>query len=776
VSRPAKFGDSTPRLEAFGKVTGAERYTDDLTLPNMLHGAVLTSPYPHARIVRIDTTAARALPGVRAVMTGADIPPRRFGLMIRDETALAIDVVRYLGDPVAAVAAKDRETAEAATALIEVEYDELPAVLDPAAALAKGAPLVHPSLSDYHTIFPLLSHGNVLSQASIETGDADAAWARCDIVVEQVYETQAQYHAYMEPVSALADCDAQGRITVWSSTQSVFRVQACVADTLDLPRAKVRAISPAVGGGFGGKSEPGTQLIAALLSRATRRPVKVTLGRSEDMMMMRTRHPARIRLKTGTLRDGTILAREGEVLMDGGAYADDSPAALMMALHFLRGPYRVPNVRFTGRVVYTNKLRSGAFRGVGNAQATFACESQIDELADQLGKDPLALRRQNALQSGDHWFPGHPIGSVSISDCLDRVKSASDWEARRARLRAENQQGKRRGLGMSSVVYICAYLSTSAIVRLLDDGTLTVATGAVDIGQGSDTAIAQMAAAALELPLDHVNIVPPDTDAAPYNSGTNASRVTYMLGRAVAQATDEVRETIIRHAAELFECAEVDLEIRPGGRVGIKGVPERSLDFAEISRRAHYQTGGPVVGRGSFVFEAGELDPKLAVTSGFMPLAHIGTYVFGAQAVEVEVDMTTGQVAIVEAWSAHDVGRAVNHGAVEGQIQGGIVQGLGFALMEELVWDEGRLANPSFMDYKIPGAHDAPQMIHPLIIENPEPSHPFGVKGIGEPPFIGVAAAVANAISNAIGVRARHLPITGERVLDLLLRDGEEEL
>ncbi len=775
MSQHASLGAAMPRIEASAKATGRARYSADLDLPNMLHGAVLMSPYAHARIVSCDVSAARALPGVKAVITGADIPRRRFGLMVADETALVTDKVRYVGEPVAAVAAIDRETALQAVDLIQVEYEELPAVFNPTDATAPGAPLVHEEFDAYPKTFDCIAEGNALSVAQIVSGNPDAAWSECAVVVDGVYETHAQYHAYMEPVAAVAEADSLGRVTVWSSTQSIFRTQICVSEALGLPRSKVRAISPYIGGGFGGKSEPGVQLIAALLAQASGRPVKVVLSRQEDMMMMRSRHPARIHLKTGARRDGTILVRTAQVVMDGGAYADDSPAAMHMVLHFLRGPYRVPHLRFDGRVVYTNKLRAAAFRGVGNTQATFACESQLDELAEKLGMDPIDLRLKNALRQGDSWLGKHPIGSASIVECLERARAESRWDSRRVAIAKQgvSADGKRRGLGVSSVVYTCAYLSTSAIIRLLDDGTVTIAAGAVDIGQGSDTAIAQMCAAALKLPVDVVNVAQPDTDASPFNSGTNASRVTYMLGQVIAQATDDVVKQLFHHSAELMECSEADLELLPGGRVAIKGVPERFVSFAEGSRRAHFKAGGPIIGRGSYVFRAEETEPKLAITKGMMSLASIGTYVFGAQVVETEVDEVTGKVDVVEAWSVHDVGRAVNMQAVEGQIEGGFVQGLGFALMEELVWSDGQLSNPSFMDYKIPGSLDVPARIHPVVIENPEPTHPFGVKGIGEPPTVGVAAAVANAVDHAAGVRIRQLPITSERVLrGLLLRES----
>lgn len=774
MSAETLFGAGLPRLEALGKANGSARYTDDLSLPGMLHGAVLGSPHPHARILSCDPEAARKLPGVKAVITGADIPLRRFGLMVSDETALAIDRVRFIGEPVAAVAAVDLDTARAALELIRVEYEPLPTLATVEDAVAEGAPLIHEHYASYPKNFPAVHAGNTMSIARLAAGDAQRAFATCDVVVEGTYDTPGQHHAYMEPVAALAEVDAVGRVTVWSSTQSVFRTQICVSEALGLPRAKVRSVAPFVGGGFGGKSEPGVQLIAALLARAAKRPVKVVLSRSEDISTMRSRHPGRIRLRTGALRDGTIIARQGEVLMDGGAYADDSPAAMMMAVYFLRGPYRIPNVSFDGRVVYTNKLRSGAFRGVGAGQANFASESQIDEVALQLGIDPIDLRMSNALRPGDSWLGGHAIGSASLSECLERVREASGWNAKRRAVTVDRQPGPRRGIGVSSVAYTCAYLSTGAVLRLLDDGTVTVATGAVDIGQGSDTAIAQMCASALRLPLGAVNVVQADTDAAPYNSGTNASRVTYMLGKVIAEATDELRAELFRHAADLLECDMSDLELGTDGRVGIKG-SDRVVTFAEISRRAHFKSGGPPIARASYVFHAGEIDPTQAEADGMMSLDLIGTYVFGAQVVEVEVDEVTGRTRVLEGWSAHDVGRAVNRQAVEGQIQGGFVMGLGYALQEELVVKDGRVETDSFGSYKIPAPADVPARIHPIIIENPEPSHPLGVKGIGEPPLLGVAPAVANAVENATGVRVRSLPITGERVLSGLLASDPDQ-
>jgi CO/xanthine dehydrogenase Mo-binding subunit len=761
----AAIGATMSRLEALGKATGRAQFTDDLTFPGMLFGAVLGSPYAHARIVSYDVSKALAVPGVKAVVTGADLEARYMGLIVKDETALARERVRYSGEPVAAVAATSLTAAQEAARQIEIEYEELPAVFTPAEAMAPGAPILHERYKDYFKVFNAVSDGNVLASSEISTGDIEKGWAESDLIIENVYETQAQYHAYLEPVAAIAQVDPEGKVTVWSSTQSVFRTQANLSDSLGLPRSRVRAIGPRVGGGFGAKSEATVQPIAVLLAQRTGRPVKVVLDRSEDMLTMRSRHPSIMRIKSGVKRDGTFVAQEFDVVMDGGAYADDSPAVMMFAVYFAAGPYRIPHTRSVGKVVYTNKLRAGAFRGFGNPQASFARESQIDEIAERLGLDPIDLRLKNVMRQGDHWIGGHAIDTVSIAECLEKARAASGWTKRQSGSGARSDNGRRRGMGVAAVAHICGFLATSAIVRLLEDGTVSVNCGAVDIGQGSDTVIAQMCAGALGLSVSQVNIVAPDTDASPYNSGTNASRVTYMLGRAVGEATEKIKKQIFKHAAAILECDEADLELRPGGRVGVMGAPGVSTSFMEVSLRAHWGVGGPIIGESSFVFDAGELDPKYAITKGFMSWSSCGVYTFGAQIVEVEVDEVTGKVEVVNVWSAHDVGRAINPGAVEGQIQGGVVQGLGYGLFEEMVWDSGRLANPSFMDYKIPGAADVPLNIDAIIIENPESTHPFGAKGVGEPPIVGVAPAIANAVKDAIGVRVRRLPITPERVL-----------
>jgi CO/xanthine dehydrogenase Mo-binding subunit len=526
--------------------------------------------------------------------------------------------------------------------------------------------------------------------------------------------------------------------------------------------AQLRCVTPRVGAGFGNKMEAHIQPIAVKLALATGRPVKLVLTREEDFEIVRARHPFKLRVKTGATRDGTLIAREVEVLLDGGAYADDSPGVLGYSLFMSCGPYRFRHMKASGTLVYTNKLRFGAFRGFGNPQVSFAGEQQIDEIAERLKLDPLELRAKNILRAGDRWFGGSEIASNGLAECIDRVKSASGWSGRGA-LRPDTP-GRKRALGAACTAHISGLLATGAILRMLEDGSLVLNTGAVDIGQGSDTALTQICAEALKVPVERVRLASPDTDGSPYNWGTTASRVTYTTGRAVVAAAREVERQIKEHASEMLECDKVDLELRPGGKVGIVGVPDKAVSFFEVSARAHWAKGGPIVGTNSFVFDRPTVDPKRAVAVG-LPFPQIGVFAFGALVVDVEIDEATGKVAVKRAWSAVDVGRAINPLAVEGQIEGAFVQGMGLALCEEMVWDGARLANPSLMDYKVPTALDAPYEINSIIVEAPEPDGPFGAKGVGEIGINAVPAAIANAATAATGIRFRSLPLTPERIL-----------
>jgi CO/xanthine dehydrogenase Mo-binding subunit len=764
-------GDSPNKVELKKKLLGQAKYIDDLYRPNMLHGAILPSPHAHAKIISYNVEAARALPGVKCVITGDNFGDNFMGPFIKDEGAIAKGKVRYIGEPVCAVAATTTKIAKTALGLIDVKYEVLTPVLSMGEAIAEDAPIIHEGLKEYTKIFESVSYENVMSETKLSEGDVDNAWAECDLIVENVYETQAQNHMAIETCGALAEEDGNGRIELWSANQSVFRVQANVCESLGLPMSKLRCLTPTIGGGFGNKMEAHVQPIVVKLTMETGLPVKIILSREEDFEMIRARHPFRIWIKTGVKNDGSFVARDVDILMDGGAFSDDSPGVLGYSVLCSRGPYRIPNMRSVGRVVYTNHLRFAAFRGFGNPQVNFASEAQIDEIADKLGVDAIEIRQKNAIEAGDTWFGGQVIGSSGLKECLAKAKLASNWDAKRKNIKSDHNY-KRRGLGIAVCGHISGLLGTGAIIRLLEDGTVALNTGATDIGQGSDTVLSQMAAEALKVPLENISLAQPDTDGSPFNWGTTASRVTDTTGRAVVGAAKEVENQVKKAASQMLECSEDDLELVPGGKVGLKGVPGHEVSFFDISKFTHWGVGGPIVGSHTLVYENPSIDPKRAVASG-TPFSNIGAYSFNATVVEVEVDERTGSCEVLEVWSATDVGRAINPALVEGQIEGGFVQGLGYALFEEMIWDNGRLANPNLMDYKVPGSMDVPYDIHSIIVEHPEPDGPFGAKGVGEVCIVAVPGSIANAILHAADVKMRKLPMSSERVFDAL-RDKEE--
>ena len=758
-------GASIAQLEGADKLSGRAQYIADLHRPGLLHGAILQSPHAHARIRGYDLRDALKLPGVHAIVTGDDLDARhRMGAFIKDEPALAKGKVRYVGEIVAVVAADTEAIARRAARLIQVDYEELPAAIDPAAALEPGAAVVHEDSANYIKVFEAGTQGNLCSRTALREGEVENAWAACDVIVEGSFRTQAQAHLAIEPCGALAEVDAGGRVTLWSANQSVFRVQANVCESLGLPMTKLRCLTPHIGAGFGNKMEAHVQPALVKLALKAGRSVKLILSREEDFETVRARHPFVIRMKTGAKRDGTLVARETELLLDGGAYGDDSPGVLGYALLMSCGPYNIAHVHAHGRVAYTNKLRFGAFRGFGVPQVTFASEQQLDEVAAQVGLSPLELRRKNMKRDGDRWFCGQGIHSNGLAQCMGIVER----ESKAVSAPPAVDPTLRRGRGVAVAAHIGGLLASGAIVRVLEDGSVLLNTGAVDIGQGSNTVLTQICAEALKVPVERVAIASPDTDGSPYNWGTTASRVTFMAGRSIVAAAAEVEKKLKQHAGEMLECSVDDLELRPGGAVAVKGVDKLSLSFADISGRAHWAAGGPIIGAHSWVFDQSTVDPKRAVALG-LPFRQIGIFSFNALVVDVEVDSLTGKVRVVNAWSACDVGRAINPKMVSAQIEGAFVQGMGFALTEEMVWDGARLANPSLMDYKIPTFAELPESLRAYIVESMEPTGPFGAKSVGEVGINAVAAAIANAIADALGTRLRELPMSGERVLNALL-------
>ncbi|MDP2659602.1 MAG: xanthine dehydrogenase family protein molybdopterin-binding subunit [Dehalococcoidia bacterium] len=750
------LGKSVARFDVREKALGAAQYIDDLVLPGMLWGKILRSTLPHARILRIDTSRAERLPGVAAVITAADVPDAKHGPYIKDLPILARSKVRFVGEPVAAVAAVDEVTAREALELIEVEYDPLPAVFDSLEAMELGAPIIHEELESYLKVFPARFGGNICSHTTIERGDVEKGFGQCDRVFEDVFHTPEVHQASLETHGALASFDASGRVTVWTSTQSIYRTATSIHETLGLPITKIRVISEHVGGAFGGKVEPLVQPVCVALARKARRPVKIILSREEELAVTKPRHPSRVELKTGVMKDGTLLARQARIVFDAGAYADDGPGITCVGALLCQGAYRVPNLRMDGYCVYTNKTHTGAYRGFGNPQVTFAVESQMDIIASDLGLDPLQFRLHNALENGDLNAAGQPLVAVGVKQCLRRAAEAMGWGG------TARQAGPNRGRGLSLLVHCSGVLTSGATVGLNEDGTVVARVAVAEIGNGGVTAMGQIVAEELGVTAEEVAIVYADTDATPYNWATCASRTVFTVGNTVKLAAADAKAEIVDLAAEMLEANAQDLEVR-GGRVFVKGSPDRGLSFREMALIANWSKKGPIIGKGSYKAEG----PPVQATMEGSPFHSMSGFVYGAHAIEVEVDRDTGKVRVLKAACAHDVGKAVNPLAVEGQIEGGFAQGEGFALYEAIVRDGGKVCNPTFMDYKLPTSMDVPR-VTPIIVEVPDPDGPFGAKGVGEPGLVNVAPAIANAIYDAVGVRIYQLPITPFAVLKAL--------
>lgn len=746
------IGKNVPRVDAAAKVTGRARYAGDLELPGMLFGKLLRSPLAHARIKQIDISRARALPGVKAVITGKDTPGIKYGnwrLMpdTQDETPLAMDVVRFIGDEVAAVAAVDPEIAEEALGLIAVEYEELPAVFDLEAALAPGAPLVH-------------AEGKLTSNISLERkidyGDLEAAFASADYAREDVFTVQPVSHAYLEPCSCLCEVDPEGRVTLWTSTQAPYIVQCLLASTLGLRENEVRVVKPAVGGGFGGKLElRPIEFCAAFLARKTGRPVKFTLTREEELSAGRRRHPMRLRSKVAFKRDGTLLARDLEVHLDGGAYNSMGPTATFLTGNFGAMLYRFPAYRYRGYHVYTNKPPAGAMRGFGAPQALFACESQMNLAAKELGLDPIELRLKNAMVPGDE-IPGvAKISSCGFVESLKKVAQLSGWSEKRGKL----PPGRGIGVGCYSFIsggvfnwFNTQYEFAAVEVEAFDDGTLHLKTMASDIGQGSDTVLRQILADELGVSIERIRVSSGDTGETPKaDLGSWGSRVTLMNGNAVLAAAKELKEKLAGVVFARFDLNVIHEVDFAQDRVFSKARSERGLSFGEAVKMAvKAARGRQLVARGGYT----PRDRGL-VTPAFS---------FGAQVAEVEVDPQTGVVKVDRVYTAHDCGVVLNPMAVEGQLEGSIHMGLGFALCEELKMEGGKTLTRTFLDYKIPAAEDMPHS-QAVCVPTYEPDGPFGAKEAGEGLASPTAPAIADAVFEATGFRCMELPITPEKIL-----------
>lgn len=740
------IGTGVPKRDGAEKVTGRTRYLHDLALPRMLHGRILRARFPHARIVRVDTRRAAALPGVAAVVTAADVQQHPFGFA-RDHPALKGDKVRCIRDEVAAVAAETPAIAEAALDLIDVEYEELPAVFDPLEALEPGAPLVHDALPGNHT--PL--------RYQFTHGDVDAAFAAAVAVVEGTYRLDFVTTACLGTMVAIADWDPGGHLTMWSTTQVPFLYQRELANALGVPGDRVRVRQPPVGGNFGrGLDLYPIDVIAALLARRARRPVKVEFERLEEFLASPGRERCTLRLRTAAAADGRLLARDCHVVIDNGAYVSWGSTTPYVMLSTVAGLYRCPAVRFDTTIAYTNNPYSGSMRGYGNLESTFAVEAQMDDLAERLRLDPLEIRRRNATRPGDVHPQGFVITSCAMTECLDAVAAEIARDAPPAR------PGWRRGVGYAAMFHVAGgariYRSDGcgAIVKLDDFGAVSVVTGATEIGQGSETVLAMIVAETLGVPLDRVTVVNDDTTVKPWDVGAHASRTTFIAGNAARLAAARVRAELLAMAAVELDAPAERLTVRDGW-VLVVDEPGRRLPYDRVVRAGHFRPGGRTLVAEAFY------DPPTTMLDKDLQGNVSAAYGFAAQAVLLDVEPSTGQIEVRKVASAHDVGRALNPLAAEGQIHGGIHMGLGYALSERLVVEQGHVLTATFMDYAILRADDMPALAVRLI-ESVDAEGPFGAKGLGESGVIPVAAAVANAVKNAIGVRFTALPITPARV------------
>ena len=755
-------GQPTPKKDGTLKALGRAEYADDISMPGMLHGKLLRSPHAHARIVRIDTSRAEALPGVRAIVTGKDFPGIKYGNLpqTRDYLPLAVDTVRYIGEEVAAVAAIDEDTAEEALDLIEVEYELLPAVFDPEEAMGSGAPLLHDQ-----------APGNICAQIAFEFGEVDDAFSRADYVREDTFETQAVKQGMLEPHACVGLWDNSGKISLWACKMSPYVVWRQLAMGLGVELGNVRIVQTFVGGGFsGGKQEAmPMDFCAVMLSKKTGRPVKLVHTMDEVLTIGHMRHPMKIWLRTGTDKDGRILAQHCKMIANGGAYSSIGGFSMYLAGAMLNIPYRIQNIRYEAKRVYTNNGFCGALRGHTNTQICFARDSQLELIAANLGVDPIDIRHRNALQPGDVTANGFRIGTFAFDECIDRVVELSGWRDKRGKL------PKYRGIGFGcgshiSGARLMGHSASAAEIRVQEDGTVQLTTGSTDVGQGADTVLSMIAAEVLGVGVDDVRFARVDSDSTPVDPGTFGSRVTFFTGNAVKRAAEDARRQLAEIAGKRMKVNPDDLVFRH--REIINRLDDRQrMSLKDAVRWGAFQTGQLVISHGTYA--AG--DEKIDFRTGHGNLSP--AYNPSACAVEVEVDPETGQVKVVGFWGADDSGFPINPLAVKGQVIGATVMSFGPALYETLIRIDGRVMNPSFRDYKMPLTTDIPKLAdfqHSNVITW-EPEGPFGAKEAGQGAGTGVIAALANAVYDATGVRMKNVPMSPSLILLALKQKNEKE-
>jgi carbon-monoxide dehydrogenase large subunit len=751
-------GRPITRVDAQEKITGQAVYGYDLVLPDMVYGKVLFSPKAHAKIKRIDTDKAKRYPGVVAVVTAEDAPWTH-GESVKDKPFFAQGKVRYIGEPVAAVAAEDEDIAQAAVGLIEVEYEDLPVYTDPEEACKPDCIEIHEDFDKYRKAEFIVRGAapNVAEHFKLRTGNVATGFQQSDLVLEERYFVPIIQHAAMEPHSAHAQFDKEsGRLTIWVANDAPFRALHEITEALAMPKEKIRFINPLQGGGFGSKGGLKVEPVAVALAFHTNgRPVRVKFNREESFISTLTRHEAVVYCKSGVKKDGTLMAREMTIYWGAGAYAEKSPTVCIRGSLPAPGPYRIPHVKVDGYAVYTNKPVAGSYRGYGIPQGAWAGEQQMDELARRLGMDPVEIRMRNIFVEGDISYWGEQLHAVGLKETLIKATQAIDW----GKKPTSSRPGIKIGKGFACIQKPTRSPTTSAAGVLVNaKGEVTVLAGTVEIGQGCNTILSQIAAEELKVPVEKVYMHPLDTDVIPYDASTTSSRSTYHMGNAVRRAAIHARQQIAEAAAPILEAGVQDIDFSEG-KVFLKDQPQMAFSIGEVVRRK-LGINGAVRGDGSYTYEIGK---DLDLNTGHSDHAS-AFYMYATQAAEVAVDEESGRVRLTRMSAAHDVGKAINPLNCVAQIEGGLAMGIGSALHEEMVVDEtGKVRNPSFLDYHLVTSLDVPEMI-PIVVECPEPEGPYGAKGLGEPGLAPTPAAIGNAVADALGVRVYDLPLTPERV------------
>lgn len=747
------LGKSITPLHASEKATGKAVYAGDMHFPNMLIGKFCRSPLPHARILNIDTSQAEKLPGVKAVITSKDVPGQKIGRWVWDRPVLAEGKVRHIGEAVAAVAAVDEDSAEEAARLIKVEYEELPVVCSALEAMKEGATVIHEDLKNYKSGHPHHNgSGNILNQVHFVLGDAEKALAQAEVVHQGSYFTRPGHQGFTQPHQVVAAVSPSGKITLWDSTKAPFVIRTVIAEILGLPMARLRVIGTRVGGDFGGKGTANIEPACVLLALKSGCPVKMVLDYTEELTSTFIRTGSYLDITSGANRDGTLVALKTRAVFDIGAY-NDSFTGIASSYNQVQGPYSIPNVDIEANIVYTNNTPTGHCRAPRAPQQAFAIESHLDGMARKLGLDPLDFRIRNVIKGGEKLPSGGVLGPVGVHQTM---LAAREFLAKNGGAR----KGDGEGWGVA-----CAWWGLHKIgeegppstiwLKFNEDGTATLFTGCTEQGGGQHDILVQIVAETVGLPPEAITVVASDTDASPFERGTGGSQTTYRVGTSVRLAAEDARRQLLALAAQKLKVSPEDLKLCDG-KVFLRDGPEK-MTIASLCAEAVTSPRGPVVGIGEDLREA-----RLARSRLEKDL--IDGVQTGTQAVKVAVDKETGKVTILKYFAAHDVGFALNRRNVEGQIDGGIVQGVGYALSEELVTERCETLNACLQDYRMPRSGDIPGTLDKIIIEVPSKYGPFGARGVGEPPMVPVAAAINNAIYDAVGVRLGDLPLSSEKI------------